>query len=185
VRGDADDVVARRFEHSLSFLVVLMLYLMDSAVNLNDQSMLRAEEVHNKRPNCLLATKLRSIQLPVPQCSPKPLLRWRGLRPKFARQPHHLPGDIRMNRDTLHVAHTLPNLPSPLHRNGEGPGVRFYFPSVTYHWFALIGIFTAFGMRFLTRLLTVEMLFGKSVTSAGASTRTRFCMSAYICVRFA
>jgi hypothetical protein len=66
VRGDSDDAVAGRFEHSLSFLVVLMLYVMDSAVNLNDQSMLRTEEIHNERPDCLLATKLRSIQLPVP-----------------------------------------------------------------------------------------------------------------------
>ncbi len=145
---------------------MLMLCVMDRAVNLYDQSMLRTEEVHDKRPNCLLTTELRPIQLAVSQRSPEPLLRWRGLRPEFARQSHHLPGDIRMNRNAFHVAHTLPNLPSPLHRDGEGPGVRFpalYFPSVTYHRCETLNVddATAFGIRFLTRLFMPMICFEK------------------------
>ncbi len=68
--GDSDDTVPGRFEHSLPLLVVLTLRVMNSAVNLNDQSMFRAEEVHDEWPDCLLPTEFRSVLLPIPQRLP-------------------------------------------------------------------------------------------------------------------
>ncbi len=66
MRGDPDDSVATRFQHTLAFLIMLALYIMDCPIHFNDQAMLWAKEIDDKWTDHLLATEFCSFELPIP-----------------------------------------------------------------------------------------------------------------------
>lgn len=59
------------------FRIALARFGVDGTVNLNDQSMLRATEIHNERTANELAAKFCSGELPIAQCLPEHRLRTR------------------------------------------------------------------------------------------------------------
>jgi hypothetical protein len=135
-------------------------------IHFNEEIVPLRAEIHDEGTDDGLPTELRAEQSPVPQGIPQQCFRPRRHRAELSRPldnlPHHLP-------------HSLSPSPLPLSVAMErGPGGEVYFPSVTYHWYALFRSepATPFGMRFLTRLLTPMIPFGKSETIAGASAST-------------
>ena len=80
---EAKHSVALRFEPSSSCFVVGSLLLMLRAVDLDDQSLLEADEVYDVWAKWLLATELVTEDLPASQTNPQHSLRIGWLRTEF------------------------------------------------------------------------------------------------------
>ena len=70
-----DDPKAFRFKDGCSFCITRLLFGMLPAVELHDQLLFKADEIHDVRWNRMLPPKLESAEVAVFQMQPKPQFR--------------------------------------------------------------------------------------------------------------
>jgi hypothetical protein len=74
VVGEAQHLQAARKHDPIAFCVIPVLLLMDTAVDLHDDALAVAVEVHDEAIYDLLATEVETAELVAPQALPQPPL---------------------------------------------------------------------------------------------------------------
>jgi hypothetical protein len=81
----ANDLITCCLKRFGTGLVVLLLKIVDSAIDLKDEVLLHTAKIDDKAPDRVLTPKLESVDLTISKAIPKDNLGWRKLPAKLLR----------------------------------------------------------------------------------------------------